>query len=446
MSKANPFQLIILAVCIVGTLVGVVVFSFFSSNKNQAQTVAAHVVIWGTADAKQINGVISAINGPSSNSLVPVINATYVEKDPITFDQDLLEALASGNGPDIVLLPLEQVFAEKDKITTIPFANYSESTFKGNFIQEAEQYRVNDGYLALPFSVDPLVLYWNRDIFTAANQPLPPTHWDQVLSLVPILGKSDSNFNIQTSAIALGEYRNVDNAKDILSALFFQAGIPISTVRYDAGKKEDSIMVSFGQVSSPIDFYTQFANPAQKEYTWNRSRPSSLDDFVANNLAMYIGYGSEAKDIQAKNPNLNFGMAPFPEPRTGTTTSSVAIPVTYGKMLGLSILSSSKKQEADLSVINTLTGQDFLKRYAVVSGMPPVRRDLLSNPPSDSFSSTLYASALYSHAWLDPAPGQSQGIFQEMIESVLSGQNTSGEAVAKAEEQFDLIISNKNAN
>ncbi len=64
------------------------------------------------------------------------------------------------------------------------------------------------------------------------------------------------------------------------------------------------------------DFYTRFARPDNTLYSWNRSFSSDRDRFVSGDLALYFGYGSEGKELERLNPNLNFDIAEVPQGAT----------------------------------------------------------------------------------------------------------------------------------
>ena len=439
MGDTKPFQIIFISVCIILMVAGVLVLSFGGTKKNASESSGPEVIIWGTEDAQRINSIISKFNNPS----VVGINATYVQKDKEDFNQTLLEALATDRGPDVILVSVEDILHYQDKILTIPFDTLSERTFRDIFIEQGELLRTDMGFLGMPFSIDPLVLYWNRDLFTIHDKTAPPSNWNTVVSLVPEMRDISEDLTVFEAVISLGDYRNVNNAKAILSALMLQSGTPITTLTYNKGLKRLNLSSKLSipgnstllpPTVAALNFYTQFADPLSKVYSWNRSLPHSLDMFTSDDLAMYIGFGSEDELIRSKNPNLNFDIAVLPQ------SGINAVPVTYGNMQAFAILSSSENQPGAYRAISSLTGSNFLELYAEESGLPPVRRDLLSTVPGNVKGSVLYKSALYSRGFLDPNPGKTSSIFQTMVESVLSGRMSSQEAVLNANNQFDLLV------
>jgi hypothetical protein len=55
---------------------------------------------------------------------------------------------------------------------------------------------------------------------------------------------------------------------------------------------------------------------------------------------------------------------------------------------------------------------------------------------------TFYDSALMSNTWLDPNSADTEGVFKEMIESVIAGRSNVDHAVSIAESSMENIIIN----
>ncbi len=406
MKKISVFQIVVLAVFSIAIVAGVIALSLTKSSGSGANNVP--ITIWGTLTAASFNDAIADLASNSSG-----LKITYVEKQSATFDRELIEALASGTGPDAILLPQDLIVRYQDKILPMPYSSLPLPTFRSTFIQEGELFLNTSGVIALPFYLDPMVMYWNRDMLSNAGISLPPKTWDEFIMLAPKLTVVDKSLNILKSAVSLGEFRNVENAKEIISALFLQSGNPIS------GALTPATLGSIGA----INFYTDFANPVKPDYSWNRALPNSQDMFAAGDTAFYFGFASEASKIRNKNPNLDFDVTYFPQPK------GASVAVTFGKMQGLAVLKSSPNASAAFADIIAITGTGPITRLAAKTGLPPVRRALLSANPSDPYQSIFYNSAISARAWLDPNPTLSVTIFQNMIESVTSGQLEAGKAI-----------------
>ncbi|OHA17781.1 MAG: hypothetical protein A2664_04215 [Candidatus Taylorbacteria bacterium RIFCSPHIGHO2_01_FULL_46_22b] len=425
MRDISIFQLILLSVFGVFVIVGIIVVSVYGAKGGASQTQSISMTVWGTLDRQQMQRVIS--KGLSGRQLLKV---NYVEKSEKTFDDDLVQAVATGSGPDIVLFRLDSLLSDLPLIVPIPYDLYPARDFNDTFIEEGRLFLSSTGALAIPFTVDPLVMYWNRDLLSREGFGTPPRFWDEVFSVVPKLTKKDSNGTITQSAIGLGEYGNVKHAKDILAAMILQSGNKIVSWNRDLTSTNVDLQESDSLAPSVLSFYTQFSNAQKPVYTWNRALVDSQSMFLSNRLALYIGFASEARDIRAKSPNLNFDVVSLPQSRTGNVTG------TLGRLYGFAILKSSSVSGASMvEAIKLLTSAISNQEWISASGFPPVRKDVKVSS-GDAFQAVFSQSALVSRGWLDPNPAQSDVIFKDMIESVVSGFTSASSAVSTAAQQL----------
>ncbi len=414
----KSIQVIILTVFGVFILIGVFVFAgIIPSPKIEKQKeLSGNLVVWGTADKDiMINLIRQHIL-----SKYDELNVKYIQQEADTFENDLIEALASGIGPDIILLPNDLIVRFAGKIEPFPPEKYPERTFRDSFVEEGEFYiSPNLGILALPFSIDPMVMYWNRDMFSSGNVVRPPEYWDEFLTLSPILTKRSDANDIVKSAVAFGEFQNVTHAKDLLSLLIIQTGNPIIII-----DPEQGILPTINGLPSrnipPADealrFYTDFSDPQKPIYSWNRSLPESKNAFLFQDLAIYFGYASEIRDIQAKNPNLNFDTSRVPQVR-GLPHKS-----TFGKMTGVAVMKASSNKPAAFFTAGILASPDSDAELSEGLHLPPVHRSLLAESPADPFLKVFYDSAIISRSWLDINPKKTYDIFQTAINSIIAGK------------------------
>lgn len=427
----SKFQLVLTGIFAAFILIGVLVFAFSrSSNQNQV----SKVTMWGTMSST----LFSTFMVESGLSQDKTISVTYVEKKRDTFDQEFVEALAVGKGPDLFFLPQDSILKHQDKIYPVPFDVYSERDFRDTFAQEGELFLTHEGTLGFPFIIDPMVMYWNREMFSNAGLSLPPKYWSELYDLSAKLTVKDTSFNVSKGTVALGEYSNVTNANELISLLVMQAGSPISMRRMEDGVIENLFAQRFEFPTSPalraLTFYTEFANPLKPFYSWNRSLPDSKSFFLAGDLALYFGFASELPDIRLKNPNLDFDIAAMPQTQDYTKN------ITYGRMIALAIPRNSKNIAAAYNVARVLTGKTGISGLTKVTGLPPVRRDLLASKPGEKYLSLFYDGAIQSRAWLAPEPARLSPIFREMIETVTSGRSNIDQAIFRTSDQLGTLL------
>lgn len=427
MQKTSLVNMVLMVLLGMGIIVSVLVFSgilpWFGGSRVEF---GGEVVLWGTLSEKQIKDTLDVFNEEYEASFV----LNYVEKDKDNFDNELVEALASGVGPDLIILPQDLIVRHSNKIFTIPFDSYPLRTFKDNFIQEGELYLSADGVLALPIFIDPIVMYWNRDIFSSAGIARVPLYWDELLTLAPTLSTYDDVGNILRSTVSFGEFVNINNAKDILSMLILQTGNEIVRV----GERGYEVSISGGDTESALRFYTQFADSAKKTYSWNRSLPLAVDFFASGKLAIYFGYASELSDIVIKNPHLNFDVAEVPQIRDGD------IKATFADVSGIAVLKSSGNISTAFRAAFALSGSNFIGNISRSIKLAPSLRSLLSSDTSDPYDPVFYKSALFSKAFLDPFPRETDKIFQRMIEGVTSGKVNEAGAINRAEQELKRLF------
>ena len=426
----SNFQTILLGIFIFFIVIGVAIFA---TSKNSSTAEPVGIVLWGTVSSEAFGSFLNKLN----LGLEKQLKITYVEKRPDTFDQEYIETLAKGGGPDAILLSQDLILRHRNTLVPVSYATFPERDFKDTFIAEGELYLSPAGILAFPFSIDPLVMYWNKDSFTNAGIATYPRTWTDIGVLTGILTTRDVASNIRTSAAALGEFRNINHAKEILSALIMQAGNPITSFDAQGNVQNllaDRLNFTTTPTESALSFYTKFSNPVDQLYSWNRALPNSKTFFLSGNLATYFGFASELSDIRTKNPNLNFDVAVLPQALSGKNKA------TFGNMLALAISKSSRNPSNTMAVIASLFDRNASTIWSDLTKLPPVRRDLLLTRPQDPYLSVFYDSALISKAWLDPRPESTDAIFKEMVESVTSGKSRPSEAVSTAGIQVDNLL------
>ena len=177
------FQLVTIIVFIALAVFGILVFSgAIPIGKDNAPGGLGTVVLWGTVKTQAITPLLEEFNNAN-----PTFVVEYIQKSVESFNQDLLEALAEGNGPDMFFLPDNLAFHYANKILPIPFTSYPLASFKNNFAGAGEVFLTSKGILAFPLSIDPLVMYYNRSILDAEGIIYPPAFWDDLISLAPKL-------------------------------------------------------------------------------------------------------------------------------------------------------------------------------------------------------------------------------------------------------------------
>lgn len=433
--KISPFQGILFAVFGFGAIIGLFVFTTHTGNTSNSSAIGT-VVIWGTLPKVNIENFLTKI-GQTDQAIK---NVSYVQENTSTLSNDLAAAIATGNAPDLILASQEELTSISKYLMPIPATTLPTSTFVNTFVGEGNLFAVpnNGGYYGIPFLVDPLVLYSNHTILSSNGIAKPPATWEALMGLVPNIVSFTSTQQVTRGLIALGTYNNIHDARGILSTLLLQAGVPISlyapngNLEADLGTTGTSNGVPPGE--SVIGFYTQFADPSKVSYTWNASLPDSQQAFIAGDLALYLGYASEARFFTQANPNLDFNVTPVPQPATATTKN------VYGLVYAFMIPRGAANSSGAYQVAGLFSNPYEQTAAATATGLAPATLNQLEEPPTDSTGSVSYAEALYANGWLSPAPASTDAVFSSMIGDVINGRSSISVALASAEQALDSYL------
>lgn len=437
MKKISILNAIIFGLAGISIIAAVILFASYRSGGDSRNS--SPVVVWGTIDGNVVSDIKTNLISEDDS----YENLQYIQKNSDSFDDDLLRALAEGTGPDLVILNEKQIMANQNRMITIPYDSFALRTYQDMFIDESNLLLTRDGILGFPFLIDPIVMYYNKNIMNNNGYARPPENWTELLAITPTITQKDTSFNISKSAIALGSFNNVKNAKDIFWMLTLQAGNPVIERFVDTQdqiEKYQSLFISNLNYSlmptyASTNFFTQFSNPTKTIYTWNKSLPDSQTAFISGDLAFYLGLASELPVIKRLNPNLNFDVAMVPQSQNSNRKA------TYGSMSIFVIPKTSKNPQGAMAMIAKLTSRDIQKMFTDALGVPSVRRDLLSSADSQSsYQSVFNKSAIISQGVLEPSPQQMTSILKELIDTVVSGEYEVSSALSRAQDKITLLL------
>lgn len=413
---------ILLGVGIFAALFSVLIFSGkVPGIGDKKATPQGEVILWGTLPETQMNTIIEAFNPKAKTYRV-----IYREVSEQNFSQTLLEALANGNGPDLIMAPYQTLLAQSSRIYPFPI---DEKLYKDNYIDGASVFYGVSSALALPVSVEPMVLFYNRTLLSKHGVVNPPEYWGDVSAAVPALTVQNNKGQFVESAIALGA-PNTPYAKDILMAIVAQLGqVPVLKQYDTTGNQYLTVLANRpitegGDVlplSSALRFFTQFADPTQKTYTWNQFMGNADDQFVAEKLAMYIGYSGELATLRARNPRAEIDMTGFPQTKEYTTFA------TGMRMYGIASLKSSKNLPVALSVEAQFAGGEVSPAIASIVGGVPAFRGYTTTP---GLSVVIARGMLVARGWQDSFFNQSSSYTVSMLSDILNNRQSLSDAAS----------------
>lgn len=432
MGNLKNFQLVMVVLFAFGGILGVFVFAGFIDLGGKAVNSGptGTVVIWGTYPKSTIDVILSPINEKQTFTM------KYVAKDKGTYEKDLLEAFATNTGPDLFFVTDDILLDNLTKISITPYDNFPLVNFKNSFAEGGEVFLNSNGILAFPVLIDPLMMYYNRTLLDSNNIVYAPKYWDEFPNLVKIFTKRDlanGNNNFIQHAFALGQFSNINNAKDIIVSMFMQNGNKISNFNNSYYRSVIKIDDNENLINS-LAFYLSFSDPLNSNYSWNRSSGNSFDLFSKEELVFYFGFASELASLFEKNPNLNFQVTSLPQIKNSN------FKVTRGKVTGIAISKDTKDQNLTRIALNILTTGEFAEQLSFALNIPPARRDILAKQGKDIYTPVFYPSALFAKSFIDKK--ESSDIFRIMVEEVLSNGSNLNDAIDNLHNRFNLLLLN----
>lgn len=421
---------IITGVFVVGALFGFLIFSGAIDLGTDTQEARGNVVVWGTIDAQVIQKYIDLTKNQN-------LTVNYAQKQPETYENELVNAFASGTGPDVFIMPHENILRHSDKVLEIPYSSFAKDVYESTYVDEADLFLTDTGVIAFPLTVDPLIMYFNKSLISSAFILDIPQYWGELTEFSQAITQYSGSGEVSISAAALGTFDNILNAKGIMSALIMQNGNNIvGTDSRDSTKF--SLLNATGdsqlKVAQALDFYTSFAQFGNDNYSWNEALVDSRNKFIAGELALYFGRASEVEDISKKNPNLDFGAELLPQVEGNTTK------ITQGAMTGVAISKQSKNINGAIAVASTMAGSVIVDGLAAELRVAPARKDLLRNKPEDAFKTLVYNSAIISRGWIDADPDKTSSLFRTLVRNINTGAlNTTG-SIERVSADLDTLL------
>jgi len=411
-----------------------------------------------------------------------------------SFENELMDALATGNGPDIFLIHNTWLPKHEDKLASAPKDNLSANqsdivtakqvhdqfadVVSSDFVAEGKVY-------ALPLSVDSLALYYNKDLLNQAGIAVPPATWIDFDSAVKKITRVDTFGNITLSGAAMGMSSDastgmgkINRATDILTLLMMQSGAEMINPQTRQAAFADFTSTTYKSEASPgesaLAYYTKFANPAKAEYSWNSLQHNSVDSFIEGKTAMMLNYSWLIPQIEQRAPKLPLGVARVPQNKDA---SGAGLDIDFANYWGYAV-SKNKVQNQEFvaaaqqskhayatndqriaeswKFIRFFTmPQAFSSDSAAGAGSanfdpadeyiknqskPAARRDLIEKQKSSILLSPFVEGNLIAKSWSQPDNLAVERIFDAMIDNVVLKNESFHDALDQAQNAVDVIL------
>lgn len=385
------------------------------------------ITVWGIEDVRDFQIITRQFE-----KLHPEISISYRQFEEETYERDLLNNLAAGERPDVLMFENNWLLEHQDKLLPATFTigkgsqaklveKFTLSQMQSLFPKVVEQdFSIDNRVYALPLYIDTLAMAYNRDLFDKGSIVFPPTTWEGLGETVGKLKLVEGSELIRGAYAMGGTSKSTSNASDIVQAMLMQGGV-------DMVNEKHTLALFGGSEGRPIfEMYTRFSDPSSNFYSWNDSMQESKESFTKGDVASIFVYSKEIRDLKARNSFLDIGVAPIPQLNP---TEGVAIADYWG----LSVFSgSANPQQAWDFVVFATTNKEATQTYLDLTGNPPALRELIERNLDDPEIGVFAKQSLVARGWLQPGEDVLRLAFDEAIGLVLSKELTPTKGLQRA--------------
>ena len=293
---------------------------------------------------------------------------------------------------------------------------------------------VKESLMAVPLSVDTLGLYYNISILEKNDIYDPPQTWQRFQEDVMKIAQVNEDGEIVEAGAAFGTAVNLIRPTDILSALMLQTGVTMIDEErgfatfHNSIREEDKYNIGL----EALRFYTDFADPVKKVYTWNESQEHALEAFKQGRIAYMFGYSYNLQEIRASR--VNFGVAPLPVPVGALGSATIA---NYWVE---AVSKKSKHQNEAWHFLNFLSQpENLLVLQSTAGKISPLKEQAIKI--TDPELSVFASQAPQARVWYfgKSAPDAEDALIQ-MIASVVNGKQSLEDALASGAQKVTATL------
>ena len=348
-----------------------------------------------------------------------------------SYEQKIIDAQLAGKGPDIFAAFHTWVPKYQQQNRIIPFSGMSVLEFKNTYAKVTRDDLIIDEQIyALPMYIDTPALFYNEDMFLNEGFLEPPKTWDEFADYTEKLVRYDKKGNITRAGAAIGGGTNVNRSVDILSLMLLQKGLAI--FNEDGGTDLNSTAAR-----EVIKFYTSFADPEKRYYTWNDQLDYSIDMFaVERKAAMMINYTHHINNIDKKSQGkLDYKIAPVPQfsEKDKVNYAQYWVPLVARK--------GSCKKDSGITGSCQSLAQEFLefaarpenvRLYSKISKKPPAIMSLAKSMSASEGTGVFASQVLTARSWHHPNDSESDRILVNMINSIVATDEEKKVSISQA--------------
>lgn len=417
-------------------------FFFFGAKKTEAVA----LTVWQTEDSEETyKAVVDTLNKDKKTALSYSVNV--VKKDPATYNQELLNALAEDKGPDIFSLNNDEIKYNLEKLAPSP--SLTEKKFTESFVKVTQDDLVQSGSVyGVPLDLKPLALYYNKKMLSTVKSERPkenielPKTWVEFVELSNKTKKVDGSGTVSRAGFAGGTASSTEYGFDIASLLMLQYGTTMTNEEQTKALFNvptiDNAGKSFYPGTSALELYSGFGNPKALNHTFNEQIASARDYFISGNALFWAGYPNDYNYLKTNiNNKFEIGVLQTPQYKLGEETY-------FLKYSSLAVSKKSAHQKEAWDFLTRLSGKDgskiFFKEKSTLTKNPVITPvSGLSSYGTDFDKFEKEATAKNPTNWYKADPAKMKEVFIKMISALNQGTPAQNAVDSGAEEATKVL-------
>lgn len=384
------------------------------------------------------------------------VTIKYLKKDSAEYETELINAVASGSGPDLFMIKNDWLAKHQDKLEPMPEDYMSVDEYKDTFASVAAQDLISENRIyGIPFYIDTLALFYNKKLIGNYNDSLynrkdltsqqrkdlritnPPKNWTEFIDQSKKLTNKSGTY-VNQAGTALGTSNNVESAEDILSLLMIQNNTQMvsddkKTPTFNLpSQKETGSTIYPG--TSALDFYTSFALPSKKTYCWNSNLANSTEAFIQGKTAMMFNYSYKISAIKNLAPDLDFDTVQMLQ------VEGVETRTDYANFWPEVVSKNSKYPLVAWDFLKFASEKTWQRQYNQITKRPPSRLDLAESKTGTKLYGIFNSQVSTATSWYKgKTPTKDDQIFKDMITAVVSQNQSAQTAIDAAAEKIKTL-------
>jgi multiple sugar transport system substrate-binding protein len=286
-------------------------------------------------------------------------NKTKIKVEGINFakiDSQVIQAVAAGKGPDILNVYTDQLQMHVAAKTIQPITKFATPWLEKNgkdYIYSADQLKLNNEIMAMPWESRIFTMYYRKDLYDKAGLPAPSTLPELLESAVKVGDKTRLGY-----AVGLSEGAN--------AASLIESFVPV--LRAAGGELIDKNGKAAFNTDAGVKAVQFYKDMVSKGATTEQAVSMTADDITnglkAGNIATAFAGSMRASAIKSSDVGKNIATAPIPPFEKGQP-----VPVTVASQT-LTIGSNTKYADQAWEFIQYYLSKDSQVKWAKASVMP----------------------------------------------------------------------------